>query len=55
MRSPSVEGCEVGGVWPLTRWAVWSRRARDADVVWEYFILIDSDSDGLFSTEQMER
>lgn len=40
MRSPSVEGCEDGGVWALTRLAVWRRRARDADVVWEYFILV---------------
>jgi hypothetical protein len=39
------------GVWPLTRFAAWSRRARDEAS--EYFIFVrrlDSDSDGC--TEQ---
>lgn len=41
MRLPEVEGWEVGGVCAVARLAVWRRRAREADVVWENFILGD--------------
>jgi len=38
MRSPEVEGCELGGVWAVARVVAWRRRARV--VGWEYFILM---------------